>query len=1211
MAELLRAPTEGYVEAIVVPSILAEQFKLKYSLINMMTSDQFFGLEKDNPHDHIRWFSKITFTIKYEDVPNSAIKLMLFPFSLAGAARRTTNLCNEISNFQQQFDESFHEAWDRYKDILHACPHHGFTKLHQLDKFYNALNSADQDSLNSVAGGNLLERHTQDVLTIIENKSKQTYSCSQSANKCCDYRHDSYSQTIPINPPLAFVKSIEEICVTCGDAHLYYQCLAADGNTFPQLRDNIQGYVAATAVNYNQAMVLLGRCPEPKVEEEQRDFVELERDKLILVEIGASVISLRIDMVIKDLDLEPKIDAMMRNFLDIKVNAARGSYYCQYKRLLKVNAALRLTTTEENILSEDIKVLKVEIQMKETSIKVLRRKLEIAQKEKDRIQLTVDKLENASKGLNKLIECHIVDNCKKGLGYENYNAVLPPYTRNFMPPTSELFFTCLDEFAIKPVDENTKSCEEETKVVRKNNDAPIIEEWVQMMRKRMLIHKKTTFKNSNVNQRVNTVNVNNFNTAMPKAAVNVVKGNNLNVVKASACWVWKLNTKVINHVSKCNSTSITLKKFDYIDAQGISKVPRKNNMYSVDLKNIVPKGCLTCPFAKVISDESKLWESSIEPLVCQNKELNQSSFTFVTYGLVCPTFVKILMKKMYCLVVTDDFSRFTCVFFLAIKDETSGILKSFITRIENLVDHKVKVVRCDNGTEFKNREMNQFCEIKDHLGKFDGKADEGLCVGYSLNSKAFRVFNSRTRIVKENLHIRFSESTPNVVGTQSNDYTGTKASDNAEKEDNINSTNNVNTISLNVNDAGTNEDNELPFDPNMPSLEDVSIFNFSNDDEDDDIVANMNNMDTTIQVSHIQTTRIHKDHPLDQVIGDLHSATQTRQMLKNLEKHEFVSTIQQRTNHKDLQICLFACFLSQEEPKKMDVKSAFVYKKIKEEVYVCQPPGFKDPNFLDRVYKVEKALYGLHQALEHGVKNASTPMEIKKPLLNDEEEVDVHMYRPMIGSLMYLTSSRPNIMFSVCAYARYQVNLKVSHLHAMKRIFRLSNHERNYVSSSHTKKFFGNMMRIGKGFSRRTTPLFPTMMVQSQLDEGSEAYKEVTVVPQPSEPIEHVVDEAVHKELEDSLVRAATTASSRVGQWVESSDKESLGEDASKKERRINDIDANGDITLDKGKGILVEEPVKPKKKNQIRLDKEAALKLQAEFDEEQRLAREKAKKEL
>ncbi|GKD84466.1 putative ribonuclease H-like domain-containing protein [Tanacetum coccineum] len=148
--------------------------------------------------------------------------------------------------------------------------------------------------------------------------------------------------------------------------------------------------------------------------------------------------------------------------------------------------------------------------------------------------------------------------------------------------------------------------------------------------------------------------------------------------------------------------------------------------------------------------------------------------------------------------------------------------------------------------------------------------------------------------------------------------------------------------------------------------------------------------------------------------------------------------------------------------KEMDVKSAFLYGKIEEEDYVCQPPGFEDPDFPDRVYKVEKALYGLHQApralKEDGifinqdkyvteilkkfsysdVKTASIPMETQKPLLKDEdgEEVDVHVYRSMIGSLMYLTSSRPDIMFAVCAYARYQVNPKVSHLYAVKRNFR-------------------------------------------------------------------------------------------------------------------------------------------------------------------------------
>ncbi|GJT22777.1 putative ribonuclease H-like domain-containing protein [Tanacetum coccineum] len=136
-----------------------------------------------------------------------------------------------------------------------------------------------------------------------------------------------------------------------------------------------------------------------------------------------------------------------------------------------------------------------------------------------------------------------------------------------------------------------------------------------------------------------------------------------------------------------------------------------------------------------------------------------------------------------------------------------------------------------------------------------------------------------------------------------------------EEEDIDNSTNHVNAASTNkVNAVGGKTSIELPFDPNMHEMEDYSIFE---DDEDVGAEADMNNLETTIQVSHIPTTRIHKDHPLDQVIEDLQSATQTIRMSKNLEEHGFVSTIQQRTNHKDLQNCLFACFLSQEEPKKV------------------------------------------------------------------------------------------------------------------------------------------------------------------------------------------------------------------------------------------------------------------------------------------------------
>ncbi|GKC23627.1 ribonuclease H-like domain-containing protein [Tanacetum coccineum] len=152
-----------------------------------------------------------------------------------------------------------------------------------------------------------------------------------------------------------------------------------------------------------------------------------------------------------------------------------------YKTGLKsVEEKLEVYKANESIYLQDIKGLKFEIHIGEIARGELRKKLETVQKEKDGIQLNVDKFKHASKSLNKLIECQIVDNCKKGLGYENYNAVLPPYTRNFMPPTPDLSFTGLDEFVNEPVVENTKtmSSKEEPNVVRKNDDTLIIEEWV-------------------------------------------------------------------------------------------------------------------------------------------------------------------------------------------------------------------------------------------------------------------------------------------------------------------------------------------------------------------------------------------------------------------------------------------------------------------------------------------------------------------------------------------------------------------------------------------------------------------------------------------------------------------------------------------------------------------------------------------------------------
>ncbi|GJR75123.1 uncharacterized mitochondrial protein-like protein [Tanacetum coccineum] len=347
----------------------------------------------------------------------------------------------------------------------------------------------------------------------------------------------------------------------------------------------------------------------------------------------------------------------------------------------------------------------------------------------------------------------------------------------------------------------------------------------------------------------------------------------------------------------------------------------------------------------------------------------------------------------------------------------------------------------------------------DNLGKFNGKADEGFFIGYSLNSKAFRVFNSRTRIVEENFHIRFSENTPNVVGsgpdslfdidaltrtmnyepivagTKSNGFACTKACE-ARKEtkpikdyillplwtvdrpfsQDLKSSHDDGSKPLSDDRKKVDEDPrkdsefnvvggkisiKLPDDLNMPALEDYSIFDFTRNDEDRDVDADMNNLDTTIQVSPIPTTRIHKDHPLDQVIGDLQLATQTRNMSKNLKEHRKASTLQ-FTKELDFSKELCNAF-----EKLMHEK--FQMSSMRELTFFLglQVQQKNDGIFISQDKYVVEILKKFRFT---EVKTASTPMKTQKPLLKDkdDEEVDVHIY---------------------------QVNLKVSHLHAVKIIF--------------------------------------------------------------------------------------------------------------------------------------------------------------------------------
>nr|GEU70864.1 reverse transcriptase domain-containing protein [Tanacetum cinerariifolium] len=202
MAQLLQAPTEGYEDAIVVPTITANNFELKHGLLTLVQNKQFFGHDKEDPHAHIRYFTKITSTLKFSNVPNA-------------------------------------EAWDRFKDLLRTCPHHGFSKLHQPNTLYNALNSKDQDSLNSAAG-------VVAKLSMNTSTSGISTDVAELKDMVKALLLDKKSQ----NQAPATVKAVEESCVTCGGAHSYRNCPATDGNIY---RVNIQEFVSqASAVNYNQ-----------------------------------------------------------------------------------------------------------------------------------------------------------------------------------------------------------------------------------------------------------------------------------------------------------------------------------------------------------------------------------------------------------------------------------------------------------------------------------------------------------------------------------------------------------------------------------------------------------------------------------------------------------------------------------------------------------------------------------------------------------------------------------------------------------------------------------------------------------------------------------------------------------------------------------------------------------------------------------------------
>ncbi|GJY97542.1 ribonuclease H-like domain-containing protein [Tanacetum coccineum] len=328
---------------------------------------------------------------------------------------------------------------------------------------------------------------------------------------------------------------------------------------------------------------------------------------------------------------------------------------------------------------------KGDIIIKDSEINHLKKKLESVTKEKDSIQLNVNKLENASKNLDKLLECQITDKCKKGLGFESYNAVPPPHTGRFLPLKPDLPFSNIEKNFDKSSEsvnsrKSVTSVKELPKEDRKNSDAPIIEDWVL---------------DDDSEDEVLT---------QPKEKKIIVKPSvaKVEVVKP------KQQDKKTRKIANCNYHQRMVQ-------------PAWNYKYRVNYQSFAKR---THPSAqKTMVPRAVLMKFGLKPLNTA-RQVN-TAHTKPTMNVARPMMVNVVKRKVNVarsttVTYTNNTNRVsaasskvtTWIFFLDSKDETSGILMNFITEIENLVDHKVKVIRCDNRSEFKNRVINQFCEKK-------------------------------------------------------------------------------------------------------------------------------------------------------------------------------------------------------------------------------------------------------------------------------------------------------------------------------------------------------------------------------------------------------------------------------------------------------------------------------------------------------------------
>nr|GEU82207.1 putative ribonuclease H-like domain-containing protein [Tanacetum cinerariifolium] len=714
----------------------------------------------------------------------------------------------------------------------------------------------------------------------------------------------------------------------------------------------------------------------------------------------------------------------------------------------------------------------------------LRQKFEKAKKERDDLKLTLEKFQDSSKNLNRLLDSQRSDKSKTGLGYdsqvlenqvndknntgEGYHAIPPPYTANFMPPKPDLVFA--DEHVVSEhpssraaVSVNTARTINTTfprSIVNGTKPSSNIFHKTHSPVRRTF-NQRTAPKNSDLKEKGNTVK-GKVTTIETEAAVSIVQENGENAVKSSTCWIWRPTGNVINHIFK-DSGSYMLKRFNYVDLQCRSK-----------------------------SDQG-IFNSRCSRHMTGNKsfltDYQEIDGGFVSFG-GSPKGVKIYKKFWKMKGIKREFS-------VARTPQQNRVAK--IKTIKLIEATRTMLADSLLPTTFWAKAVNTACYVQNRVlvTKPHNTTPYELLLGRSPNIEFMKPFGCLVTILNTLDHLGKFEGRL-MRGSYTQDVNTVGPSINTANR-------NINTSSLNINTVGSN-------DPSMPSLEETDIFDDVYDDREVGAKANTNNLELLTVVSHIPTTRVQKDHPKEQIIGDLNLATQTRRMLNFSEENAMVSYI-----NKIEAIRIFLAYASFMGfiVYQMDVKSVFLYGIIEEEVYVCQPPGFEDPYFPNQIYKVEKALYGRHQAprawyetlstylLENRfrrgtidktlfikkdrcdiilvqvyvddiifgstkkcfcdkfkqmmnksqdkyvadilkkfdfttVKTASTPIEPNKALIKDAktEDVDVHLYRSMIGSLMYLTAFRPDIMFAVCACTRFQVTPKTSHLHSVKRIFR-------------------------------------------------------------------------------------------------------------------------------------------------------------------------------